>query len=342
MRYGGAQSVSQRDGLQRGEQAGGDQLGDSLEQHHRQPRRNALLHVSDDDVLGAGHTVHVRPGRRRHADRRDRADRSGDAGQADGDEGAPERVAAQCLHRVGDGGPRLHGSHSIDAGQRDGAVTLTVGPTAMQTQSERGIALVLALFLMAAMSVLGASLMFLSQTETYASMNYRMMSQARYAGEAGIQRAANFLLAQYVPPSDTGTDVLTSYNYSVSPVTYNNLPVVLSAKDATCTGSNYPVAASQTAFCNAAKGTLTAGNASILYNATATLIAMQSFVSYSSVPVVVQTWQITGDGSLSGSRTATVEVAATIETPKMPAYGYAAFATNPGCGALQFQGTAGT
>ncbi|PYR40940.1 MAG: hypothetical protein DMF95_32255, partial [Acidobacteria bacterium] len=197
----------------------------------------------------------------------------------------------------------------------------------MQTQSERGIALVLALFLMAAMSVLGASLMFLSQTETYASMNYRMMSQARYAGEAGIQRAANFLLAQYVPPSDTGTDVLTSYNYSVSPVTYNNLPVVLSAKDATCTGSNYPVAASQTAFCNAAKGTLTAGNASILYNATATLIAMQSFVSYSSVPVVVQTWQITGDGSLSGSRTATVEVAATIETPKMPAYGYAAFAT---------------
>src|SRR5204862_5398949 len=96
-----------------------------------------------------------------------------------------------------------------------------------QTDQERGVALVLALFLMAAMSVLGASLMFLSQTETYASMNYRMMSQARYAGEAGIQRAANFLLAQYVPPSDTGTDVLTSYNYSVSPVTYNNLPVVL-------------------------------------------------------------------------------------------------------------------
>jgi len=221
----------------------------------------------------------------------------------------------------------------------------------MQTQSERGIALVLALFLMAAMSVLGASLMFLSQTETYASMNYRMMSQARYAGEAGIQRAANFLLApdpadptKYLLPSDTGADPWTNYNISVSPVTRvsNGQPVVLSAKDATCTGSNYPVAAVQTAFCNAAKGTLTAGNASILYNATATLIAMQSFVSYSSVPVVVQTWQITGDGSLSGSRTATVEVAATIETPKMPAYGYAAFATNPGCGALQFQGTAGT
>ena len=59
---------------------------------------------------------------------------------------------------------------------------------------ERGIAIVLALFLMSAMSVLAASLMFLSQTETYASMNYRIMSQTRYAGEAGVQKAASFLL----------------------------------------------------------------------------------------------------------------------------------------------------
>ena len=47
---------------------------------------------------------------------------------------------------------------------------------------------------MTALSVLGASLMFLSQTETYASLNYRVMSQARYAAEAGVQKAANFLL----------------------------------------------------------------------------------------------------------------------------------------------------
>ena len=57
--------------------------------------------------------------------------------------------------------------------------------------NERGIALVLALFLMSAMSVLATSMMFLSQTETYASMNYRMMSQARYAGEAAVQKAAS-------------------------------------------------------------------------------------------------------------------------------------------------------
>ena len=33
--------------------------------------------------------------------------------------------------------------------------------------------------------------MFLSQTETYASMNYRLMSLARYGAEAGVEKAAN-------------------------------------------------------------------------------------------------------------------------------------------------------
>ncbi|MBI3400177.1 MAG: pilus assembly PilX N-terminal domain-containing protein [Acidobacteria bacterium] len=213
----------------------------------------------------------------------------------------------------------------------------------MHTHHERGIALVLALFLMTALSVLGASLMFLSQTETYASMNYRMMSQARYAGEAGVQKAGNFLLdsTQYTLPT---TAQLADYKYDVSPVlrTSNLQPVVLSAKDAACTGSNYPDAAMQTAFCAAAKGALAAGNASISYNSTATLLAMQKFTSYGAGEVVVQTWQITGDGSLSGTRNATVEVVATIETPKVPANSFAAFGTDSGCGALTFGGNVKT
>src|SRR5438093_2485812 len=150
----------------------------------------------------------------------------------------------------------------------------------MQTQSERGIALVLALFLMAAMSVLGASLMFLSQTETYASMNYRMMSQARYAGEAGVQKAANFLLdsAQYTVP--TGAAALAQFDRTQSPVrclagcTVGE-PIVLSATSAV--PSNYPVAAMQTAFNAAAQGTLAAGSASVTYKASATLLTMQVF-----------------------------------------------------------------
>src|SRR5436309_1423787 len=119
---------------------------------------------------------------------------------------------------------------------------------------ERGIAIILALFLMSALSVLAASLMFLSQTETYASMNYRMMSQARYAAEAGVQQAGNYLFdsTQYSKPTGTGPDLLTNYDYTGSPVKYNGQPVVLSAM--TGVASNYPVAAVVTAFNNKAHG----------------------------------------------------------------------------------------
>src|SRR4051812_13511902 len=167
----------------------------------------------------------------------------------------------------------------------------------MQNNHERGIALVLALFLMSAMSVLAASLMFLSQTETYASMNYRMMSQARYGGEAAVQKASDFLLdgTQYaIPTMSNVTDPLTNFDRTVSPVRWNNAPVVLSA--VATKASNYPAPSVQAAFNTAAKGTLPAGTATVQYGAYATLVAMQLFESYGGFPSVVQTWEITGVG----------------------------------------------
>jgi hypothetical protein len=208
----------------------------------------------------------------------------------------------------------------------------------MHTHQERGIALILALFLMTALSVLGASLMFLSQTETYASLNYRVMSQARYAAEAGVQKSANFLLdpAQYaIPTAGGGVDPVTAYDRTKSPVLYNGNPVVLSS---TAGSSNYPIAAVKTAFAAASQGTLTAGNATLTYRATATLIAMQQFESYGGGQAVVQTWEITGDGGMQGSAKADVQVVAQIETPKVPANSMAAFATYNGCDAIYFHG----
>ena len=113
-------------------------------------------------------------------------------------------------------------------------------------EDEKGIALVLSLFLITAMSVIGASLMFLSQTETYSSMNYRLMSQARYGAESGIQVAVNYLLNNYTEPSNANAaDPIAAYNLNVSPVTLvaNGQPVVLAD---TVAGSNYPVAAVKT------------------------------------------------------------------------------------------------
>src|SRR5216683_2531184 len=104
----------------------------------------------------------------------------------------------------------------------------------MRIHSERGIALVLSLFLMLAMTVLATSLMFLSQTETYSSMNYRLMSQARYGAESGIQKTVNYLVNSYTPPPGVaGADPLANFDTTVSPVKYNGASVVL-ASGANC------------------------------------------------------------------------------------------------------------
>jgi Tfp pilus assembly protein PilX len=213
----------------------------------------------------------------------------------------------------------------------------------MQTKDERGIALVLALFLMSAMSVLATSMMFLSQTETYASMNYRMMSQSRYAGEAAVQKAAAFLLdgSQYAMPGAGDPLFGVSCNYQVSPVTCNGNPVILSG-NTTVQPSNYPTASVQTAFNTAAHGSLTAGYSTVNYSAYAKLLSMQKFEAYGGGESVVQTWEVTGIGELAGARKATVEVMAILETPKVPASSYGAFASDSGCGALTFVGNVDT
>jgi Tfp pilus assembly protein PilX len=228
----------------------------------------------------------------------------------------------------------------------------------MHNNQERGVALVLALILMSAMSVLAASLMFLSQSETYASMNYRMMSQARYAGEAAVQKASDFLLdnaagGQYaIPGPGNAIDPLTNYDRTKSPVVCAaggvgctpGQPIILSA--VTSPASNYPSAAVRTAFRAAACAGLTgcpraamaAGNASVNFGAYATLMGMQVFDAYGGTQSTILTWQITGVGSLSGPRPANVEVVAVVEQPKVPANNFAAFATANTCGAMYFHG----
>ena len=203
-----------------------------------------------------------------------------------------------------------------------------------RASSERGVALVLSLFLVMAMSVIAASVMFMAQTETYGTMNYRMMSQARYAAESGVHKTVNYLLNDYaaVKPGTAG-DPLTNYNMKVSPVTYNGQAVVLSTVS---TETNYPIAAVKTAFSAAAQGTLAAGTTSVQYRASAALMSMQLTESNE----VVQRWVITGVGSVGGARPATEEVNATLETQIVPTHGYSAFATAATCGAITLQGGA--
>jgi len=235
-------------------------------------------------------------------------------------------------------------------------------------RDERGIALVITLFLMASLSALAVSMMFLSQTETASSRNYRTMSQARYAGEAGIHRAINYL------NSTAYTGQALSYaNYDLtkspvrcvsgctrtgtacdptSPTTMANTNCVVLSANFTGLSSNYADSTVRDAFSAAAQGTLAVNGSGVTNNAAlgtvsfgtyAILMSMRSYTGYGTSTLAVQTWQIVSDGKAGPtSSLATVEVMSTFEKAVVPAETFAVFATDTTCGAITYQGSGKT
>src|SRR5262245_29168879 len=206
---------------------------------------------------------------------------------------------------------------------------------------ERGIAMILALFMVLILSVLAASLIFVARTETFSSLNYRTMAEARYGAESAVHSTVNYLLsADYPAPTTPYPD----YDITQSPVRLvaNGRPAVLSSDEGW--GSNYPVEAVRAAFVGASAGQLSeVGASSIMYTSRATLLSMKSIPDAASgIWTTLQTWEVTGRGRVAGAASAAVEVSAILERPMVPLYKYAAFATDNGCEALKFGGGATT
>ena len=63
---------------------------------------------------------------------------------------------------------------------------------------------------------------------------------------------------------------------------------------------------------------------------------------FTGLLVVIQTWEIVGEGSITGARDATVEVSALVERQTTPIFAYAAFSTDPGCSSMSFSGGGST
>jgi hypothetical protein len=210
----------------------------------------------------------------------------------------------------------------------------------MKRHNQKGAAMLFAMIFVLVLTIMGVSLMFLSQSETWASMNYRLMTQSRYGAEAGLHAAANYLMNSYTPPNDTGTDLLTLYNYNVSPVTLagGGGPVVLG----TSMGGlaiNYPVAGTQTAFNNASSNYVTAGNNTINYSTNAELLSMRKVKHCNTdLTLTAQLWKLTSHGDINGVRNSEVEVSALLESHVVPCFNYAGFATGSGCGSISFNG----
>jgi hypothetical protein len=207
----------------------------------------------------------------------------------------------------------------------------------MPRSDERGVAIVMAMFMTLIVSALAASMAFVARTETLSSQSYTTMAQARYAAESGLAAATNYLLSsQYPLPILPDAD----FDITVSPVLRSGADVTLSTEPDT---SNYPVATVVEAFGNAASGTLGVSNGNVQYGARARLLAMRQLNdAMSGQNRTLQTWEITGVGRRGGSGSAEVEVTAIIERQTRPVFSYAAFAGYNGCSALAFSGSSRT
>jgi hypothetical protein len=208
---------------------------------------------------------------------------------------------------------------------------------------DRGFAIVMAMFMTLLVSAIAASMTFVARTEAESAASYTTMAQARYAAESGVAAASNYLLSAAYAGVGPGTasDPVINYDTTVSPVVRaGGNAVVLSSDPGQ---SNYPVSAVVSAFQGATSGTLAVGGGTVEYGARARLLAMRSLTdSISGNAVVLQTWEVTGIGRRGGVGSAEVEVTAIIERHPVPVYRYAAFATDTGCGSLDFAGGATT
>jgi hypothetical protein len=211
----------------------------------------------------------------------------------------------------------------------------TLKPT--DRSGEQGIALVMALLMVLAVSVVTGGLVMVARSEALSSTSYTSMSQVRYGAESGVHAAANYLMFTYAPP----TTPFNGFNVNVSPVTFNNQEVVLSSDPAVA--SNYPDAAVINAFAANSVGSLNVNGAPVAHSARARLMSMSTVTDYyTQQPITIQTWEITGVGRITGSGQSLVEVEATVEQRPAPIFSYAAFATHDGCSALNFDGGANT
>ena len=209
----------------------------------------------------------------------------------------------------------------------------------MKRSKQKGVALIFALIFILVLSVTAATLMFLSQSETWSSMNYRLMTQSRYGAEAGLHAAANYLMNNYTLPGSAG-DPLSAYKLTVSPVTLaaGGNPIALGP---TMNGisANYPVGTVSTNFNTATQKSLMAGNTTVNYSVSAELIAMRQVIQCGlSQPLTAQLWRLTSHGDITGTRNSEVEVSALLESHVTPCYNYAGFATGSGCASIQFNG----
>ena len=208
-------------------------------------------------------------------------------------------------------------------------------------REEAGVSLILVMLAMLVLSVLAAAIVFTARSETLASYNYKLDTQADYLAKAGLQQAINWFRSsnyQAISPSQASTYYgVTSDGSLLNLYTSNASPVQCIATSPSCPkqngaaqlmgisgSSNYPNitngagTAVATQFAKDLVNVRLTGDASNsgIFSINAVLLNYQ-IVNTGTAPALktapVETWLITSQGTWTGGSGSAGTVATAVE-----------------------------
>ena len=206
--------------------------------------------------------------------------------------------------------------------------------------------MIVALLTLLILSVLGASIIFMTQNEIWTSANYKLTTQSRYAAEAGLQSTVDWMINTYPVPT-----VYTPFDMTQTPTQSGGSAIVLSAMsgdspsvwDASGWAANYPTSSVQDSFNTALNAQPVSGmGVSATSSVKARLHSMKTVIAIGNVVTPIQVWEVRARGDVAGTRPARVELKAKVENVADPTFGYAAFGVDPSCGSVSVAGNGGT
>jgi Tfp pilus assembly protein PilX len=220
---------------------------------------------------------------------------------------------------------------------------------------EAGVALIIALLILLVISMLAAGVIFSTQSEVWASANYRNVTQARYVAEAGAQQAANWIIQNWTPPSNFTTT--TAFNLSVFPAMYvgGSTPskIVFSSSNIsgitdTYTNISSSLDSSFQTNLSGISSPFASENANANFSVAAQLLSATQ-VTVGGGPQWLTKWKIISQGSVGQIQPAKVQVVeimadvptASSSSQTIPNFNYGILATGTGCNVITASGGSG-